>query len=87
MPKLQIGPTEFSHVVSVYAFSAGASGFLVAGLADLLAQVPAGAPQRTRRIRAIAPLEFVNGGGTGSLESTSADKSVTEQVSAVAGSG
>jgi D-serine deaminase-like pyridoxal phosphate-dependent protein len=37
-----------------------------------------------RRVRAIAPLEFVNGGGTGSLESTSADKSVTELA---AGSG
>ncbi len=37
-----------------------------------------------RRIRSIAPLEFVNGGGTGSLESTSADKSVTELA---AGSG
>jgi D-serine deaminase-like pyridoxal phosphate-dependent protein len=37
-----------------------------------------------RRIRTIAPLEFVNGGGTGSLESTSADKSVTELA---AGSG
>jgi D-serine deaminase-like pyridoxal phosphate-dependent protein len=37
-----------------------------------------------RRIRALAPLEFVNGGGTGSLESTSADKSVTELA---AGSG
>jgi D-serine deaminase-like pyridoxal phosphate-dependent protein len=36
------------------------------------------------RIRALAPLEFVNGGGTGSLESTSADKSVTELA---AGSG
>ena len=29
-------------------------------------------------IRAVADLEFVNGGGTGSLESTSADYSVTE---------
>ncbi|MCS5715309.1 alanine racemase [Herbiconiux sp. CPCC 205716] len=29
-------------------------------------------------VRAVAPLEFVNGGGTGSLESTSADPSVTE---------
>ncbi|MFB2584354.1 alanine racemase [Herbiconiux liukaitaii] len=29
-------------------------------------------------VRALAPLEFVNGGGTGSLESTSADPSVTE---------
>src|ERR1700727_615730 len=37
-----------------------------------------------RRIRALPPLEFVNGGGTGSLESTSADKSVTELA---AGSG
>jgi D-serine deaminase-like pyridoxal phosphate-dependent protein len=37
-----------------------------------------------RRIRALAPLEFVNGGGTGSLESTSADTSVTELA---AGSG
>ncbi|MCS5730244.1 alanine racemase [Herbiconiux moechotypicola] len=29
-------------------------------------------------VRTVAPLEFVNGGGTGSLESTSADPSVTE---------
>jgi D-serine deaminase-like pyridoxal phosphate-dependent protein len=29
-------------------------------------------------VRSLAPLEFVNGGGTGSLESTSADASVTE---------
>jgi D-serine deaminase-like pyridoxal phosphate-dependent protein len=36
------------------------------------------------RIRALTPLEFVNGGGTGSLESTAADKSVTELA---AGSG
>jgi len=35
-------------------------------------------------IRAVAELEFVNGGGTGSLESTSADYSVTELA---AGSG
>jgi D-serine deaminase-like pyridoxal phosphate-dependent protein len=35
-------------------------------------------------IRAVADLEFVNGGGTGSLESTSADYSVTELA---AGSG
>ncbi|MFT4215500.1 MAG: alanine racemase [Microbacterium sp.] len=35
-------------------------------------------------LREIAPLEFVNGGGTGSLESTSADLSVTETT---AGSG
>lgn len=30
------------------------------------------------RVRRIAPLEFVNGGGTGSLESTASDPSVTE---------
>ena len=40
--------------------------------------------EAVRRIRALAPLEFVNGGGTGSLESTAADESVTELA---AGSG
>jgi len=40
--------------------------------------------ETVRRIRSITALEFVNGGGTGSLESTSADKSVTELA---AGSG
>ncbi|TIC81611.1 alanine racemase [Nocardioides sp. GY 10127] len=35
-------------------------------------------------VRAVAPLEFVNGGGTGSIESTHADASVTEVA---AGSG
>jgi D-serine deaminase-like pyridoxal phosphate-dependent protein len=40
--------------------------------------------ETVRRISAMASLEFVNGGGTGSLESTSADKSVTELA---AGSG
>jgi D-serine deaminase-like pyridoxal phosphate-dependent protein len=40
--------------------------------------------EAVRRIRELAPLEFVNGGGTGSLESTSADRSVTELA---AGSG
>ncbi len=29
-------------------------------------------------IRALTPLEFVNGGGTGSLEGTSAEPAVTE---------
>ena len=29
-------------------------------------------------VRAVAPLEFVNGGGTGSIESTAADDSVTD---------
>ncbi|WP_084361488.1 alanine racemase [Herbiconiux solani] len=37
-----------------------------------------------RAVRELADLEFVNGGGTGSLESTSADRSVTEVA---AGSG
>jgi D-serine deaminase-like pyridoxal phosphate-dependent protein len=40
--------------------------------------------ETVRRIGALTALEFVNGGGTGSLESTSADKSVTELA---AGSG
>jgi D-serine deaminase-like pyridoxal phosphate-dependent protein len=40
--------------------------------------------ETVRRIRALTSLEFVNGGGTGSLESTAADKSVTELA---AGSG
>ncbi|WP_406863798.1 amino acid deaminase/aldolase [Streptomyces sp. HUAS MG47] len=31
-----------------------------------------------RAVRAVAPLEFVNGGGTGSLESTSSEPAVTE---------
>jgi D-serine deaminase-like pyridoxal phosphate-dependent protein len=40
--------------------------------------------EAVRQIRALTPLEFVNGGGTGSLESTAADGSVTELA---AGSG
>ncbi len=40
--------------------------------------------ESVRRIRALTAMEFVNGGGTGSLESTAADKSVTELT---AGSG
>lgn len=40
--------------------------------------------ETVRRIRTLTTLEFVNGGGTGSLESTSADESVTELA---AGSG
>ena len=40
--------------------------------------------ETVRRIRALTALEFVNGGGTGSLESTATDKSVTELA---AGSG
>jgi D-serine deaminase-like pyridoxal phosphate-dependent protein len=40
--------------------------------------------ETVRRISALTTLEFVNGGGTGSLESTSADVSVTELA---AGSG
>src|SRR5215469_18557378 len=34
MPDLNIGPQRFGEVVSAYAFSAGASGFLAAGFAD-----------------------------------------------------
>jgi D-serine deaminase-like pyridoxal phosphate-dependent protein len=40
--------------------------------------------ETVRRIRELTDLDFVNGGGTGSLESTAADKSVTELA---AGSG
>jgi D-serine deaminase-like pyridoxal phosphate-dependent protein len=40
--------------------------------------------ETVRRIRALTDLEFVNGGGTGSLEATSTDTSVTELA---AGSG
>lgn len=40
--------------------------------------------EAVRRVRAVAELEFVNGGGTGSIESTHADSSVTEVA---AGSG
>ena len=40
--------------------------------------------ETVRRIRGLTTLEFVNGGGTGSLESTAADESVTELA---AGSG
>ncbi len=34
MPTLKISPSQFGLVVSAYAFSAGASGFLAAGFAD-----------------------------------------------------
>ncbi len=34
MPELAIKPAQFGMVVSAYAFSAGASGFLAAGFAD-----------------------------------------------------
>lgn len=40
--------------------------------------------EAVRRVRGVAELEFVNGGGTGSIESTHADRSVTEVA---AGSG
>src|SRR5687768_9079266 len=35
MPALNITPSQFGIVVSVYAFSAGISGLLAAGFADL----------------------------------------------------
>ena len=34
MPTLKISPVQFSHVVSIYAFSAGIAGMLSAGFAD-----------------------------------------------------
>ena len=34
MPELKITPAQFGMVVSVYALSAGISGFLAAGFAD-----------------------------------------------------
>jgi D-serine deaminase-like pyridoxal phosphate-dependent protein len=48
------------------------------------AELNARRTEAVRRIRELTTLEFVNGGGTGSLESTAADKSVTELA---AGSG
>jgi D-serine deaminase-like pyridoxal phosphate-dependent protein len=48
------------------------------------AELSARRAEAVRRIRELTTLEFVNGGGTGSLESTAADKSVTELA---AGSG
>jgi predicted MFS family arabinose efflux permease len=35
MPALDMSPRDFGLIVSAYAFSAGASGLLVAGFADL----------------------------------------------------
>jgi D-serine deaminase-like pyridoxal phosphate-dependent protein len=52
--------------------------------AQSVAELSSRRAEAVRRIRELAPLEFVNGGGTGSLESTGADKSVTELA---AGSG
>jgi len=34
MPALHVTPVQFGHIVSVYAFAAGISGFLTAGFAD-----------------------------------------------------
>jgi D-serine deaminase-like pyridoxal phosphate-dependent protein len=48
------------------------------------AELNARRAESVRRIRALADLQFVNGGGTGSLESTASDTSVTELA---AGSG
>jgi D-serine deaminase-like pyridoxal phosphate-dependent protein len=48
------------------------------------AELTARRTEAVRQIRELTTLEFVNGGGTGSLESTAADKSVTEVA---AGSG
>lgn len=58
---------------------------IVRGMQRLSAKdVAARRCEAVTRVRALAPLEFVNGGGTGSLESTSQDASVTEVA---AGSG
>jgi D-serine deaminase-like pyridoxal phosphate-dependent protein len=62
-----------------------ARGLAVRGVQALSARELAG--RRAAAVaatRAVAPLEFVNGGGTGSLERTAADPSVTELA---AGSG
>jgi D-serine deaminase-like pyridoxal phosphate-dependent protein len=54
------------------------------GMALRCVQTRSGAELAARRaaivaaVRAVAPLEFVNGGGTGSLEKTSAESAVTE---------
>ena len=45
---------------------------------------PSGAPPSSRPIQAVAPVELVNGGGTGSLHTTGAESAVTELT---AGSG
>ncbi len=58
---------------------------LTRGMQKLSARdVAARRSEAVRRVRAISDLEFVNGGGTGSIESTCADPSVTEVA---AGSG
>jgi predicted MFS family arabinose efflux permease len=35
MPNLEIGPQQFGEIVSAYAFSAGISGIVAAGFADV----------------------------------------------------
>ncbi|MGY1706176.1 amino acid deaminase/aldolase [Geodermatophilus sp. SYSU D00697] len=60
-------------------------GLAVRGVQALSARELAGRrAAAVAAVRAVAPLEFVNGGGTGSLERTAADPSVTELA---AGSG
>ncbi|MGY1641419.1 amino acid deaminase/aldolase [Geodermatophilus sp. SYSU D00703] len=62
-----------------------ARGLAVRGVQALSARELAGRrAAAVAAVRAVAPLEFVNGGGTGSLERTAADSAVTEVA---AGSG
>jgi D-serine deaminase-like pyridoxal phosphate-dependent protein len=60
-------------------------GVAVRGMQQLSARELAGRrAEAVAAVRAVAPLEFVNGGGTGSLERTTAEEAVTELA---AGSG
>src|SRR4051794_31319091 len=60
-------------------------GVAVRGMQQLSARELAGRrAEAVAAVRALAPLEFVNGGGTGSLERTTAEEAVTELA---AGSG
>jgi D-serine deaminase-like pyridoxal phosphate-dependent protein len=60
-------------------------GVAVRGMQQLSARELAGRrAEAVAGVRAVAPLEFVNGGGTGSLERTTAEEAVTELA---AGSG
>ncbi len=75
------------HLVGMMAYEAQIAGVGNKGAKNLairMMQKASAAELRERRgaavaaVREIAELEFVNGGGTGSLESTHADPSVTE---------
>lgn len=81
------------RLVGLMAYEAQIAGVTNAGPAKAAIRAMQGASARelaerrgeaVRRVRGVAELEFVNGGGTGSIESTRADASVTEVA---AGSG